>query len=1024
MSRITVFIITFLMISVCFFGIFSGSTKSATLTKIVVDSNPVTETTLEVPDQGGNYNLGYISIRKGVPVYEASFNLSFSPNQNGEYLENLQIDIGNDGDYQYRFVGTGNGGIGQQTVFSTGSSTSGYSFDAGGSQDLINIKLHKNAQVTSAEMQVSGEPYEWGVRSDIESSTTRNRVCTADVDNDGNIDVIASGANDVVWYNNTNGDCSNWVKNEVITNQQSDAALCVFDVDSDGDMDIVAVDRAGYYGPGKLVYYRNMDGKGTLWESTVVNTSINSCYNVAVADMDNDGDGDIVATSYYYATSNFRSGVFWYNNTDGNGTEWENKTIINDMIYTRELIVMDVDGDGDNDTITTNANWADGKIKIYWFENIGGNATKWAKHTIVSRTLTYQNTMITSLEKYDIDNDGDHDIIAMYGTDLWWYPMPSDPKTTWSGHQIGTFYSSTQGAFFTDCALGNLGTPLDPPDGEIDIVTVTDRSELLWWKNVSTPGNWEKHYITHSMVPAYNVEIVDLNGIGYPEVVTNIRAVYPYWDVGWYKLNSSFPTQVELDIGGDSNIDWTYPTGNLDSTITVKNLANNLNTLIGTAPVGSTDSYGNEFVNLGLKTTTSTPGSINFQQLNIKYDLTVKVVGRIDWTLAEELNSLASSPGEGNHSIPIKVNCTNGGKIKLSNLFIMYNEYPQETSIDGYSIDEDTRNDFLIDLSKHFSDDYLTPRDLYYDVVSYTNKQFVTVYINEIQSYYLGVDTETGPDNDNWNGNTTVIVNATDSVGLITYSKPFKIYINPVNDEPTVGSRKLPDLTISEGGSSHLVDLDEGGYFDDIDSTELYFQYVIDPLGEHNDEQLSAGIDPATNELIVEASGDWYTSSGKSVRLRVYCDDDTDEIPLSLAYQDIFITVNNIPDDPPVWQKLPTVELDEDEDRYFAFNPISDQLIEDIDTDLDDLIFSIYSISDDGVTVEIDSQKNVYITPEENFFGKVNVDLKASDSINSAVAGFEVIVYNINDKPEVELLSPINNAVLLNDTVILKWKGS
>jgi hypothetical protein len=258
-------------------------------------------------------------------------------------------------------------------------------------------------------------------------------------------------------------------------------------------------------------------------------------------------------------------------------------------------------------------------------------------------------------------------------------------------------------------------------------------------------------------------------------------------------------------------------------------------------------------------------------------------------------------------------------------------------------------------------------------------------------------------------------------MGLVTESLPFFVEIRPVNDEP-ISVKDIPDISINEGGKSPSLDLDADNYFEDIDSSTLFYDFEIDPLSETDDEMLNASIDPVTKMLTVEAYGDWYTLPGGPLRFRIYCDDDTGDINLSTASQDIFITVNNLDDDPPVWSAIPDVLMNEDEKKDDAFNLLS--YVTDVDNSPESLKFSILHVSNNKILVDIDGNSNIDIRSEENYFGTATVDLRASDGTNVGTTSFNIIIQNVNDKPEVELLAPRDGVFVFSDMVELQWKGT
>jgi uncharacterized membrane protein len=273
---------------------------------------------------------------------------------------------------------------------------------------------------------------------------------------------------------------------------------------------------------------------------------------------------------------------------------------------------------------------------------------------------------------------------------------------------------------------------------------------------------------------------------------------------------------------------------------------------------------------------------------------------------------------------------------------------------------------------------------------------------------------------------THVVVKATENLGtgekLSTMSDQFIINILPVNDEPEVGTVDFPDISISEGGKSKGFDLLESEYFVDVDSTVLYFDSLVDPLEEIEDENLSVMVDNDAKMMTITSHGDYFTPSQSPLRLRIFCDDDPDEINKSTAYQDIFVTVVNLDDDAPVWDPIPTVYMKEDTPKDDAVNLYD--YVRDNDNSNEDLKFSIVDISNDKIQVDIDNQANLDIRSEENYFGKANVDIRASDGTNVGSTSFDIVIENVNDQPEVELLAPRNNALIFADRIELQWSGS
>jgi hypothetical protein len=1022
MKRLIVFAMIFMLTAVNIVSMISERSGSEEIMHVYDASGPIVERTITIQNSGTKYNLGNVSIRNGVNVYDAYFNLTGMADGVGDYPTMVNLDVGDDNDFQYRFNGQGYGSMGLQTRFADNHTTGMYTFGAGGSSNALEILLPKSANVLSAEMKLNGRLNQIvdTTRIDTDQSNVQE-VHPADLDGDNDTDVVAVGNGEVVWYNNTNGKGVFGSEHKINSSQSNAAAVFVGDVDFDGDMDVVAASRGGGGSPyGPVVYYRNLDGTGRNWSVVTVNASnepLYNCYNIAIADMDNDGDGDIVATS---RNSSAPTGPWWFNNTDGNGTSWTTHSIANNFVRNMGLEIFDVDGDGDNDTVVTNW-WSQ---QVAWFENIN-NASSW------SNAITMANPSLWStynLAKGDIDGDGDIDVAVAGRQGISWLRHPSDPKTTWTTTRI---YTETGMWWNGDVTVGDFGNPGMEPDGNLDValVTYTNVHDVIWCRNNGNPiqANWEFYMVNRNHNSAYSIKAAEIDGTGSIDLVAGANTGSGSDDVVWYKLNGSFASNVRLDLGDDTTTEWSYTSGWFNTSATVAGLAAPLNSILAAAPAPTPDAYGNQMVPIKLKLTTDTGGLVAFYEVDIEYDYTAKVTGTPAKSLAAELYEHIGTGSTGNSSIPIVVECNlAGGKLKIDGIYIEYNDYPKALATNVYSLDEDTKNATLVDLSKYFTDDYFDSTDLTYEWVSNTNSSNIIVEISN--DYFLSVDAETGTENDNWNGRTTVIVRAIDDEGLETESMPINIDILPVNDEPVKGTKLYPAIINIKEGASVRIDLDAdtadaNKYFVDYDSDPRFFAVDIDPMEETEGDQLSTAIDNNTWELDVFALGDWFTASGESVRIRVFCDDDPIDINQSEAFQDILFTVSKQEDDPPVWTEIEPQQINEDVSKYLLFNLRTDGYLSDADENYENMILKYVKEEDSKIDIEFDSQFNVYATPDPDYYGKETITLSATDGIFTEEQSFELTVVNINDLPKVELLSPRNGAVIYNGTVELKWNG-
>ena len=117
------------------------------------------------------------------------------------------------------------------------------------------------------------------------------------------------------------------------------------DIDSDGDLDIVSASKNPYGTTTYIDWYEN-DGAAT-WTPAFTAADINISANVArdlhIADMDRDGDLDIVSASSGDNT------IAWYENDGAANPSWTASDISYTALGPRGIFLADIDSDGDLD---------------------------------------------------------------------------------------------------------------------------------------------------------------------------------------------------------------------------------------------------------------------------------------------------------------------------------------------------------------------------------------------------------------------------------------------------------------------------------------------------------------------------------------------------------------------------------------------------------------------------------------------------------------------------------------------------
>jgi gliding motility-associated-like protein len=276
--------------------------------------------------------------------------------------------------------------------------------DGDGDMDILSAS---NTDNTIAWYENNGDANPTWTANDIATDAAgANSVFAADMDGDGDMDIVSSSANDntIAWYENDGNANPTWAAADIATSANSARSVFVADMDGDGDMDIVSAS----YNDNTIAWYENNGNANPTWTATDIATSAAGALSVYAADMDGDGDMDIVSASMLDNT------IAWYeNNGDANPT-WTVADISTSAAGARDVHVADMDGDGDMDIVSADF----GDNTIAWYENNGDANPTWTAANIVTSANAPHSVFVA-----DIDGDGDMDIVSADSGDntIAWY---------------------------------------------------------------------------------------------------------------------------------------------------------------------------------------------------------------------------------------------------------------------------------------------------------------------------------------------------------------------------------------------------------------------------------------------------------------------------------------------------------------------------------------------------------------------------------------------------------------------------
>ncbi len=286
----------------------------------------------------------------------------------------------------------------------------------------------------------------------------------------------------------------------------------IADIDGNGTPDVAIVNNQ----KSNVVWFAN---PGTVidrpWRRHVITDNCPRAYNVALADLDGDGDLDAATTGY---TSHL---VTWYEHPGKGRLDrgWTRRVIDKEMREARSLSVSDFDRDGLPDLLVTAVGLMprgqpespDHNSRVVWYRNPGKPASgKWSRHVIEDRLPAAIHG-----QPVDLDADGDPDVVMAHGMrvesdpkisrhQVVWYENMSTGKGVprWRRHQVGRL------PFAFEATAGDIDA-----DGDIDIAATawSKGDRVVWFENAGS-GRWIQHVVRTDFRAANQVILADLDG--------------------------------------------------------------------------------------------------------------------------------------------------------------------------------------------------------------------------------------------------------------------------------------------------------------------------------------------------------------------------------------------------------------------------------------------------------------------------------------------------------------------------------
>lgn len=341
--------------------------------------------------------------------------------------------------------------------------------------------------------------------------------------------------NDLFWYENPGADSHDdpeWTRHTLASASDLRAlGSALGDVNGNGQIDLIVGQG---FGASDIYWFEQPSDPRDPWTKHLIASDFSKYHDLAVGDVDNDGDPEIVGISQESEI------VFYYDiPSDPYVSPWpeEQLTIVSQGVDIEGLAIVDIDGDGDNELIAgtaiyqqTDAEVDPGPRSAQSIEADGGEQSGlgigWTREQVVS------GWDWTRVAVGDLNDDGEPEIVfaegdsPTYGSHmgrLGWFDSPD-----WEPHILADDLFCPHTVQLADFDGNGL---LDIYVAEMGLGENDESAQHVLFRNQG--GGEFGEEIVETAIPTHEAKAVDVDRDGHPDVIGKSFEPNTHVDV-WY----------------------------------------------------------------------------------------------------------------------------------------------------------------------------------------------------------------------------------------------------------------------------------------------------------------------------------------------------------------------------------------------------------------------------------------------------------------------------------------------------------